>query len=327
MATARSAPSVDPSVVSLVQHQAVLGGMTNMAAIHGDRLGQVIASRVERLELEDANGYPELLARDPEELAHLSAALRESFPSFFSEPAIYGVLRKVILPNLIKKKKSHTLRFWSIGCGCGEEPYSIAITVDQAFQDHGMPATGWSIQIYGTEPDEMNLRAATTAIYDPTAVPPGVLSDAQRSRCFESMGRKVRVAEFLRDWATFQLAGVAEVEAGPPSADVIFCRNALLTLSRRAAGEVLDRVCGRLNEDGYIFLSRPDALSVNLMTELAPMCHGEAVVYAKLPPGVALPRLPILRPRADAAGRGAGVVARPVTPLRLSPAQRRMLES
>jgi chemotaxis methyl-accepting protein methylase len=328
MASARHAPSVDSHIVSLVQHHAVLGGMTFMQAVHTDRLGQVIAARVEQLALEDAGAYPEVLARSPEELDRLSEALRESFPTFFAEPAIYSVLRKVILPNLIKKRSSHTLRFWSVGCGSGEELYSIAMTVDMAFCDHGVPVGGWDCQIYGTEPDEMALRTATTAIYDPTAVPPGVLTDAQRARYFERMGRKLRIAEFLRDMATFQIAGIADAQAGPPDADVVFCRDVLLPLSRRAALEAVDRICGRLNEDGYIFLSRPDALSVSQMTALAPMCHGEAVVYAKLPPGVPLPRLPILRPRAaESAARRGAHVSRPVTPLRLSPAQRRMLET
>ena len=75
---------------------------------------------------------------------------------FFRDPAVFDVLRKELIPELVKARSStKALRIWSAACSSAQEPYSVAMTLLEA----GLG--DWSIEIIGTDiPTQILDRAA-----------------------------------------------------------------------------------------------------------------------------------------------------------------------
>jgi chemotaxis protein methyltransferase CheR len=60
-------------------------------------------------------------------------AITTNLTSFFREPHHFETLAKEVIPELAKApRQGNQLRIWSAGCSSGEEPYTIAMTVQRA---------------------------------------------------------------------------------------------------------------------------------------------------------------------------------------------------
>ena len=108
-----------------------------------------IADYLERTELESPAA---LLARfrsaelEPCEMAGFLDGIMNVSTGFFRHPGAMTALGRQVLPQVLARKVSEgpaTLRIWSAGCGSGEEPYSIAMTVCEAMgSSNGNSANG-----------------------------------------------------------------------------------------------------------------------------------------------------------------------------------------
>ena len=59
-------------------------------------------------------------------------AINETY--FFRDPMFSESLRDVMLPALLeRRKKQKTLRIWSAACSTGQEPYSVAMLLEEHF--------------------------------------------------------------------------------------------------------------------------------------------------------------------------------------------------
>jgi chemotaxis protein methyltransferase CheR len=70
--------------------------------------------------------------QDPMMLPQFLDGLLNSQTGFFRHPGAMNALGKQVLPQIYSRKSGDaqgTLRIWSAGCGTGEEPYSIAMTI------------------------------------------------------------------------------------------------------------------------------------------------------------------------------------------------------
>jgi chemotaxis methyl-accepting protein methylase len=114
----------------------------------------VLAAHVaEYLESQDLESASSLLDRfrsadqDPAALPGFLDGLVNVNTSFFRHPGAMNALGRHALPQLLSRKSSEgpcTLRVWSAGCGTGEEAYSIAMAICDAFpaQNSGHPPNG-----------------------------------------------------------------------------------------------------------------------------------------------------------------------------------------
>ena len=50
---------------------------------------------------------------------------------FFREPAQLAAFTEEIVPDLLERKRMTKIRIWSAGCSSGEEPYSIAMLLQE----------------------------------------------------------------------------------------------------------------------------------------------------------------------------------------------------
>src|SRR4051794_30690747 len=85
-----------------------------------------------RAGLSDLDRYLERIAEDESALDDLINELTIGETYFFREPDHFRFLKTIILPEILERLgREHLLRIWSAACASGEEPYSVAMLIDQ----------------------------------------------------------------------------------------------------------------------------------------------------------------------------------------------------
>ena len=94
-----------------------------------------LSKRLRPLGLADYDAYLNYLQADKggQELAIMVDALTTNKTSFFREDQHFDFLSKTILPAL--RQRATGARFWCAGCSSGEEPYTMAMLLREAWSD------------------------------------------------------------------------------------------------------------------------------------------------------------------------------------------------
>src|SRR5579859_7076994 len=86
--------------------------------------------------------------------------------SFFRDPMTFQILKKKILPRLVKAHSEDSpLRFWVCGCASGEEAYSLAISLVEFSEQSYIRRQG---QIFATDVSDASIEKARAGIYPKT---------------------------------------------------------------------------------------------------------------------------------------------------------------
>jgi chemotaxis protein methyltransferase CheR len=213
-----------------------------------------LAKRLRSLALDDFRRYLALL-EDPAhpEWEHFVNALTTNQTGFFREAHHFPML--VAHARAIRGRP---VRVWSAAAATGEEPYSIAMALCEAFGTLTPP-----VRILASDLDTRALAQASEGIY-----PMARLEDvsAERLRRFFLKGRgrragQARVRDEIRALVEFRRLNLRErswdVE-GP--FDVIFCRNVLIYFDKATQREVLGRLAGRMARDALYFAGHSESL-------------------------------------------------------------------
>lgn len=208
----------------------------------------------------------------------LSAAVVDTMMTnetfFFRDRKPFELFREVILPRLLERKgEERRLRIWSAACATGQEPYSLAMVLDEEahrFKD-------WTIEIVASDISASALETARGGLYNQFEVQRG-LPVALLLRHFQRDLEKWRITERLRAQVQFQQVNLIDdfTRFGP--FDVIFCRNVLMYFDQATRKTVLNRLARTLTPDGILMLGA---------TEFTP---GDCA-FAALPESPALLRL------------------------------------
>jgi len=213
-----------------------------------------IATRVRALGFRSAGPYLDILRRSESELDTLLAALSIHVSQFFRNPTTFATLEEKILPELIRRAAESgrgELRLWSVGCAGGEEPYSLALLLDE------LAPRNLRISILATDVSPPVLEQARKGLFDPvrlTEVPETV-----RDRYFTAEGRNYRLAEHICKMVQFQRHDIL-TSMEFPAADLILCRNVLIYFSREKQENILTRFAAALPEGGFLVLGRAETL-------------------------------------------------------------------
>ena len=124
---------------------------------------------------------------------------------FFRDSDTIDTLRRHILPNLLTRHETdRTLRLWSAGCATGEEPYTLAILLQQILPD----ISQWKILILATDINRQALKHAATSRYRDWSF--RETDPAVRSTCFSHDGGAYTLKPALRKMVTFAYHNLAE---------------------------------------------------------------------------------------------------------------------
>jgi chemotaxis protein methyltransferase CheR len=175
---------------------------------------------------------------------------------FFRDRVPFDNFRKVILPRLLQARQdSRKIRIWCAACSSGQEPYSLAMLLDE--EAHRL--SGWSVEILATDLSRSAINTARQGVYTQFEVQRG-LPIAQLLRYFRQQGERWRINEHLQSRINFSEFNLLSDYAPLGRFDVIFCRNVLIYFDVPTKKGVLDRLAKILAPDGFFIMGAAETV-------------------------------------------------------------------
>lgn len=219
-----------------------------------------VGKRMRTLGLTSYRSYLKRVTRDDSgaEMTQLVDAICTNVTSFFREEDHFGFVREVLLA---KRAEGQTrFRIWSAACSTGEEPYSLAIALHQAFSMD--PAV--DLRILATDLSSKALRVAQAAEYAPERV-----SELHRElvkRSFTRRGKGLEthyeVKPAIRETVVFRQLNLSRPPfplKGP--LDVVMCRNVMIYFDKAVREALLGEMYRLLAPGGYLLVGHAESLS------------------------------------------------------------------
>jgi len=198
-----------------------------------------------------------------EELTNMIDVVTTNKTDFFREPRHFDYLNTIALPQLIDSTGAgieRPLRVWSAGCSSGEEPYTLAMVLD----DFSWSGQKLRYQILATDISTQVLDKAVLGIYHQDKIEP-VPMPMRRRYLLKSRSKddpRVRVVPELRERVQFRhLNFMDENYAVSDPQDIIFCRNVIIYFDRATQERFLSRLCRCLVPGGYLMMGHSETLS------------------------------------------------------------------
>ncbi|MDM8083364.1 protein-glutamate O-methyltransferase CheR [Cellulomonas cellasea] len=175
-------------------------------------------------------------------------ALTTNETSWFRDGAPFVALRQHIVPALTADAVApRRLRVWSAACSTGQEPYSIAMTLQDALPSHV------DADILATDLSEQVLARARAGLYSQLEVDRG-LPSAMRERHFQAAGSEWRISDELRAAVRFMRHNLLDASPAGQGFDLIFLRNVLIYFDVATKQQILARMHRVLRPGGFLVL-------------------------------------------------------------------------
>ena len=214
--------------------------------------------------------------RDNDLMWTVTEALANTETAFFRDRAPFQQFREEILPELAMRRGDQPIRIWSAACSTGQEPYSLAMIVD----DEASKYPDLKIELFGSDLSERCLEKAQSGLYTQFEVQRG-LPIRLLVRHFEKNDETWALSPRIRQSVRWRRVNLLADLTGLGQFDVIFCRNVISSFDREVARRVLEQLAAALPEDGRLILGIEETAS-DYTDALRPV-QGRRGVYAPNP--------------------------------------------
>ncbi|ALQ09531.1 protein-glutamate O-methyltransferase CheR [Pseudoalteromonas fuliginea] len=215
-----------------------------------------LARRIRERNLVDFKSYLAFLKKNKDqEFDAFINAITTNLTSFFREIHHFEFIKSELIPVLLKTNKhSKRVRFWSAGCSTGEEPYSLAMTLNAAFP------SDWDVKILATDLDSNVLAKAQSGMY--TAANVNGLSEQQLKRWFlkSKDGEAYKVKPKLQECIAFKRLNLLQEWPMNGPFDLILCRNVVIYFDKETKDQLFERYANILSEQGHLFLGHSESM-------------------------------------------------------------------
>ena len=216
-----------------------------------------LARRIRASNLRSFSEYLALVNKSESELEQFINALTTNLTSFFREPHHFTALADYL-------RQHNVTNIWCAASSTGEEPYSIAMVVAEAYGSFKTP-----VKIIASDIDSKVLSKAKAGVY-PLASIAKIPQYRQKQFFHKGKGAnegKVKVVDELRNMVQFKKLNLTDAKwdiNGP--LDVIFCRNVMIYFDKPTQLKVLQKMVGMLKPAGLYMAGHSE--NFNMYTNL-----------------------------------------------------------
>ncbi len=218
-----------------------------------------LSRRLRALGMHSFSDYCALIEDGHEdELEAFTNAVTTNLTAFFREAHHFDYLANTVLPELLQRKQtSQQIRIWSAGCSTGEEPYTLAMILQESIPD----LHNWDVRILATDLDSDVLAKASAGIYEQQNIQ-RALGDRLKRWFRKGSGShkgKAKVLPQLQELISFRKLNLMENWPMKGSFDIIFCRNVLIYFDKPTQKKLFDRFADILTPKGHLFIGHSES--------------------------------------------------------------------
>lgn len=196
----------------------------------------------------DIDSYVSAVREDDAEQQKVVDALMINETSWFRDNKPFRALATGILPEIFAGSDApRNLKIWSAACSSGQEPYSLAMVLDQHLP------RGWDAEIWATDVSPTMVERVRAGRYSQVEINRG-LPATSLVDFFTREGSDWLVADRLREMVLPSRVNLAAQLPAMPRFDVVFLRNVLIYFDDATKQAVLDGVRDVISPDGYLVL-------------------------------------------------------------------------
>ncbi len=242
-----------------------------------------LANRIRLLNLKSYGEYFYFLQYDPRrevELNRLFESVTTNETSFYRNPPQLKVFQDKVLPEIIAAQRAagqKTLRFWSAGCSTGEEPYTLAIILNEVLKGE---LAQWNVRITAHDLSEAVLASAREGVYNEYTLrttPRDIIA-----RYFIPESGRFRLKPELKRLVQYSQLNLSDRELlkRVERSHVVFCRNVIIYFDDVVKRQVIGSFYDNLLPGGYLLIGHSESLH-NLSRAFKPVHHPGAIIYRK----------------------------------------------
>ena len=196
-----------------------------------------------------------------EEFTHFINSVSTNFTSFFREQAHFSLLQDIIVPQFLERNHSNHNPFtvWSAACSSGEEPYTLAMVLEESFRN----CKGKTFRITATDISTKVLEKAKRGIYPIEGIQkvPDVLLRKYFQRGVGKSAGYVRVKKEIRQRINFMYFNLMDRFPWQNEIDVIFCRNVMIYFDRQTQQQLVEKFYNCMVPGGYLIIGHSESIS------------------------------------------------------------------
>ena len=197
---------------------------------------------------------------------------------FFRDRQPFEGFRSAILPELLKiRAKQRRIRIWSAACSTGQEPYSLAMILDE----EARALTGWTVDIIASDIAETVLKKAKDGVYTHFEVQRGMPAQ-HLVRYFSKRKDNWVINQHIRSRVEFRQQNLMADFSHLGQFDAIFCRNVLIYFAPDQKRDVLNRMAQRLAPDGFLVLGAAESV-IGYSSEFKPHSENRVILSRRAP--------------------------------------------
>ena len=218
--------------------------------------------RVRELKIDSFSDYYHMLQNEESnELPNFLNAITTNFTSFFREGHHFDYLKQTFLVEHERQFGSgKRLRIWSTASSTGEEPYSLAITLNEYF---GGSISQWDCKVLATDIDSTVIEHCQRGVYDADRIEslPEQVKKKWFKRRSAELREEVKVHEQLQKIITFKQLNLMHDWPMRGPFDVIMCRNVMIYFDKPTQAMLLSRFLKLLRVGGVLMLGHSESIA------------------------------------------------------------------
>ncbi len=174
---------------------------------------------------------------------------------FYRDKTPFDHLKEAILPILGQARRGSRIRIWCAACSTGQEPYSIAMMLDQMPQLTG----GVPVEIVATDISDRCLDRARQGLFTQFEVQRG-LPIQTLMQYFTQQDDHWRISERMRQMVSYRKLNLMDPAYNLGKFDIVFCRNVLIYFDGPTKAEVFERISQTMNPGGFLLLGAAESV-------------------------------------------------------------------
>jgi chemotaxis protein methyltransferase CheR len=183
--------------------------------------------------------------------------------SWFRDARPWQALRDGVLPEIVGQARARgqiKIRIWCAGCSTGQEPYSLAMMIDQLSRDGALGEyRPESFEIVATDVSTGTVGIARLGRFNQVDISRG-LDPSWQERYFTKQGMASVVNENIRKRVTFRRHDLANDSPEPGPFQLVLCRNVTIYFTPDTRRRLFERMHGVLAPEALAMLGGAESL-------------------------------------------------------------------